>query len=51
LYIFRKDGIRGIYQGCSLQLLHTVLKSALLMMVRERITSGTHRLFQVEDAC
>ncbi|KAL7522886.1 hypothetical protein ACHAWX_007620 [Stephanocyclus meneghinianus] len=50
LYIFRKDGFRGIYQGCSLQLLHTVLKSALLMMVRERITSGTQRLFQVEDA-
>eukprot|EP00804_Cyclotella_cryptica_P026838 CCRYP_018615-RA/>CCRYP_018615-RA protein AED:0.36 eAED:0.37 QI:0/0/0/1/0/0/3/0/390 len=51
LYIFRKDGIRGIYQGCSLQLLHTVLKSALLMMVRERITYGTQRFFCVEDTC
>eukprot|EP00970_Alexandrium_tamarense_P015231 scaffold4900_cov193-Alexandrium_tamarense.AAC.8 len=50
LYIFRKEGIRGIYRGCSLQLLHTVLKSALLMMVREKITVTSHRFFRVEDA-
>jgi hypothetical protein len=49
LYIFKKNGIRGIYQGCSLQLLHTVLKSALLMMVREKITYGTMCFFQVQD--
>ncbi|EED93952.1 predicted protein [Thalassiosira pseudonana CCMP1335] len=46
----RKEGIRGIYRGCSLQLLHTVLKSALLMMVREKITVTSHRFFRVEDA-
>mmetsp|Transcript_28262 Transcript_28262/g.60225 ORF Transcript_28262/g.60225 Transcript_28262/m.60225 type:complete len:561 (-) Transcript_28262:96-1778(-) len=50
VHIFRKDGIRGIYKGCSLQLLHTVLKSALLMMVREKITFVSHRFFQVDSA-
>jgi hypothetical protein len=33
----------GLYRGCSLQLLHTVLKSALLMAVRERITHACRR--------
>ena len=47
--IFRKDGMRGVYKGCSLQLLHTVLKSAMLMMVRERITFASRRFFRVED--
>jgi len=42
--IFRKDGMRGFYKGCSLQLVHTVLKSALLMMVRERITLTARKL-------
>jgi len=42
--IFREDGMRGFYKGCSLQLVHTVLKSALLMMVRERITLTTRKL-------
>ncbi|EJK71532.1 hypothetical protein THAOC_07017, partial [Thalassiosira oceanica] len=36
LHIFCRDGIRGLYRGFSLQLLHTVLKSAMLMMVREK---------------
>ncbi|KAL7537069.1 hypothetical protein ACHAXR_007564 [Thalassiosira sp. AJA248-18] len=49
IHIFRNDGIRGIYKGCSLQLLHTILKSALLMMVREKITSASHGFFQVDD--
>ena len=47
LHIFCRDGIRGLYRGCSLQLLHTVLKSAMLMMVREKITIASHRLFRV----
>jgi Mitochondrial carrier protein len=37
------DGIRGLYKGCDWQLLHTLLKSALMMMVREYITEQTHR--------
>lgn len=49
LHIFRKDGVRGIYKGCSLQLLHTILKSAMLMMVREKITFASHRFFRVEE--
>ena len=47
LHIFSRDGIRGLYRGCSLQLLHTVLKSAMLMMVREKITIASHRFFRV----
>ena len=38
---YQKEGIAGLYKGCNLQLLHTLLKSALLMMVRERITATT----------
>jgi hypothetical protein len=50
LHIHKYDGgIRGWYRGCSLQLLHTVLKSALLMMVRERIAYATHRFFRIEE--
>jgi hypothetical protein len=48
LYIFKKDGVGGLYRGCSLQLLHTVLKSALLLMVREKISVTTRNFFQIE---
>lgn len=48
LHILRTEGPRGIYRGCSLQLLHTTLKSAMLMAARERIAVATHRLFQVD---
>jgi hypothetical protein len=41
---YKRGGVRGLYRGCNLQLAHTILKSALLMMVRERITSTTYRL-------
>jgi hypothetical protein len=47
--IFRNDGIRGLYRGCSVQLLHTIMKSALMLMIRERITSVCHQFF-LEDA-
>ena len=40
---FRQRGLRGLYEGCDLQLLHTLLKSALLMMVRERISDATQQ--------
>jgi hypothetical protein len=49
LYIFRQDGWRGLYRGCSLQLLHTVLKSAMLLMVRERITFVSRHFFRVVE--
>ena len=50
LHIYQHDGgIRGMYQGCTLQLLHVVLKSALLMMVRERIADASHRFFRIEE--
>lgn len=42
--IYINEGIQGLYKGCGLQLIHTILKSALLMMVRERITIMTRRL-------
>ena len=48
MYIYNKNGIGGLYQGLYLQLLHTALKSALLLMVREKITVATRRFFQVE---
>lgn len=48
MYIYKKDGVAGLYKGLSLQLLHTALKSALLLMVREKITVATRRFFEVE---
>lgn len=41
---YNERGSSGLYQGCRLQLIHTLLKSALLMMIRERLTEVTHRL-------
>jgi len=46
---YQLSGIRGWYRGCHLQLFHTLLKSALLMMVKERITVTTHRLLVPSD--
>lgn len=46
---YHRDGIHGLYKGCNLQLTHTILKSALLMMVRERITSTTYRWMVPKD--
>jgi len=41
---YRRHGVvRGLYRGCGWQLLHTVLKSALLLMLRERIEGTTRR--------
>jgi hypothetical protein len=50
LHIYKHEGgFRGMYRGCSVQLLHTILKSAFLMMVRERITYASHRFFRIEE--
>lgn len=46
---YRTHGLRGLYVGCDLQLLHTVLKSALSMTIRERITVTTRRLLLGEE--
>ena len=42
--IYKNEGVPGLYRGCNLQLIHTLLKSALLMMVREGITVTTRRM-------
>ena len=42
--MFKKGGVKELYRGCNLQLIHTLLKSALLMMVREKIQEITRRL-------
>jgi adenine nucleotide transporter 17 len=47
---YRKHGIPGLYKGCNIQLLHTLFKSALLMMIRERITRTTQRIIVTEIA-
>jgi hypothetical protein len=47
---YQQHGLKGWYRGCHLQLFHTLLKSALLMMVRERITVTTHRLLVPTDS-
>ncbi|KAL3944325.1 MAG: hypothetical protein SGBAC_001618 [Bacillariaceae sp.] len=41
---YKQEGMSGVYKGCDWQLLHTVLKSALMMMVRERITDSSRRM-------
>lgn len=41
---YSRHGVAGLYKGCSLQLLHTLLKSAFLMMARERIHDTAHRI-------
>lgn len=41
---YREEGVRGLYKGCDWQLMHTVLKSALMMMIKEKITLSTERL-------
>jgi hypothetical protein len=47
--IYERDGMMGLYKGCSLQLLHTLLKSALSMMIRERVTNVTQRLIHLKN--
>jgi hypothetical protein len=41
---YHQGGAAALYHGCGLQLVHTLLKSAFLMMTRERITHTTHRI-------
>jgi hypothetical protein len=47
---YREEGVRGLYKGCDWQLLHAVLKSALMMMVREKLTHSTQRLIVGDEA-
>ncbi|CAM9853733.1 unnamed protein product [Scytosiphon promiscuus] len=37
LDILRREGLGGLYAGCGAQLLHTILKSALLLATKEQI--------------
>ena len=41
-------GIQGLYKGCNWQLIHTLLKSALMMTIREQITDRSRSLFDVK---
>ena len=47
---YQQHGPTALYRGLQLQLIHTLLKSALLMMVRERITRTTRRLLLVHGS-
>jgi hypothetical protein len=40
---YKEHGINGLYKGCQLQLFHSLMKSALLMMARERITRAARK--------
>lgn len=44
----RDGGIQGLYKGCDLQILHTILKTALLMMVREHIHRAIHHVIMAD---
>ena len=44
---YRDGGILGLYKGCDWQLMHTLLKSALMMAIREQITDKSRALFGV----
>ena len=39
--IWEKEGILGFYKGLQAQILKTVLSSALLLMIKEKITKST----------
>lgn len=39
--IWRKEGILGFFKGLHAQILKTVLSSALLLMIKEKISSST----------
>jgi hypothetical protein len=45
----RDGGIPGLYKGCDWQLIHTLLKSALMMAIREQITGKSRSLFGVSS--
>ena len=46
---YRDGGIPGLYKGCDWQLIHTLLKSALMMAIRERIIDKTRAVFGVHS--
>lgn len=39
--IWRKEGVLGFFKGLQAQILKTVLSSALLLMIKEKITATT----------
>lgn len=45
----RDGGIPGLYKGCDWQLIHTLLKTALMMAIREQITGTSRALFGVSS--
>lgn len=43
--IWNKEGLLGFFKGLRAQILKTVLSSALLLMIKEKITKSTWVLF------
>jgi Mitochondrial carrier protein len=41
---YRDGGASALYRGCNVQLYHTVLKSALMMMLKEKITAAAYKI-------
>lgn len=39
--IWKKEGVLGFFKGLQAQILKTVLSSALLLMIKEKIAAGT----------
>jgi Mitochondrial carrier protein len=41
---YRDGGASALYRGCNVQLYHTVLKNALMMMLKEKITAVANKI-------
>lgn len=48
LYIFKYEGVRGLYKGVEAKLLQTVLTAALMFVTYEKIVSLVFRTFSIE---
>jgi hypothetical protein len=46
---YEQHGVKGLYRGCNLQLIHTLLKSALMMVLRERTMRTTRQWLQASS--
>ena len=43
--MYKDEGIiNGLYKGCMIQIIHTALKSAIVMMMKERVSTKVHSI-------